>query len=160
MEPVLTDERELSSVAQALLTAVSQLASDAGQRVYAVMDGAHYDDLPRLLKQIDVSHRPLYRHAGGDYSVILGGPWLINPYQAAVPQQRADPFPEIDETDVSDEVLAQRSAALSEQMLSSLNAGDPTGGGMLPIDDEDPSLVLRRLRKLVQLADGTAFAQV
>ncbi|NTJ44616.1 DUF4123 domain-containing protein [Agrobacterium larrymoorei] len=154
MRTVASDERELSSVAQALLSTVSELVSDADKRVYAVMDGAQFNDLPSLLKHINVSHRPLYRHAGGDYSVILGGPWLIDPYQPAMPRQDGEPLFDHDGADMSDEELAQRSAALSERMVSSLNGGDLTGGGMLPVNEADPSTVISRLRNLVQLNDG------
>ena len=154
MQSVASDDRDLSSVAQALLSTVSELVSDPGKRVYAVMDGAQFDDLPRLLKQLDVFHRPLYRHAGGDYSVVLGGPWLIDPHQATVSQLEAVSIQDMDDADVSEEVLAQRSAALSEQMVSSLSAGDLTGGGMLPFNDEDPLRVISQLRRLVQLSDG------
>jgi len=83
MVPDAIDERQLSSVAQALLKSVSELASDPDKRLYAVMDGSQFKDLPRLLKQADISHRPLYRYAGGDYTVIVGGPWLVDPYQTA-----------------------------------------------------------------------------
>ena len=154
MQSAATDEHELSSVGQALLSAVTELISDAGKRVYAVMDGSQFNDLPSLLKQINVSHRPLYRHTGSDYSIILGGPWLINPYQAAVPKRGPEPFSDENDSEMSNEELAQRSAALSEQMVSSLNDGDPTGGGMLPVNESEPSLANARLRKLVQLSDG------
>ncbi len=154
MVPDAIDERQLSSVAQALLKSVSELVSDPDKRVYAVMDGSQYSDLPRLLKQADISHRPLYRYAGGDYAVIVGGPWLVNPYQAALSQSNDTSSSDAAEDDISNEELESRSAALSAQMVSSLEAGDPTGGGMLPVPDVDPTLVIQRLQKIVELSDG------
>lgn len=160
MTPGAIDETQLSSVAQALLKSVADLASDPGQRVYAVMDGAQFDDLPRLLKAANVAHRPLYRYAGGDYAVILGGPWLIDPYQAAAPATADHTFADEDATDdISDEQLEARSAALSAHMVSSLDAGDPTGGGMLQAQgSDDPASVIERLRQIVKLSDGKPAA--
>ncbi len=155
MVPDAIDERQLSSVAQALLKSVSELASDSDKRVYAVMDGSQFNDLPRLLKQADISHRPLYRYAGGDYAVIVGGPWLVDPYQAALPHSMRDRSAEnAGEDDVSEEELEARSMVLSAQMVGSLNAGDPTGGGVLPEQESNPALVTERLQKIIALADA------
>jgi hypothetical protein len=154
MDPDAIDERQLSSVAQALLKSISELASDPDKRVYAVMDGSQFNDLPRLLKLADVSHRPLYRYAGGDYAVIVGGPWLVNPYQAALSHSNDTSSNDSAEGDVSEEELESRSASLSAQMVSSLEAGDPTGGGMLPGHAVDPALVIKRLQKIIELSDG------
>ncbi|UHS59561.1 hypothetical protein [Agrobacterium vaccinii] len=154
MIPDAIDERQLSSVAQAMLKSVSELVSDPDKRVYAVMDGSQFNDLPRLLKQADISHRPLYRYAGGDYAVIVGGPWLVNPYQAALSHSNDTSSDDAAEDDLSDEEIEARSSALSAQMVSSLKAGDPTGGGMLPVQAVDHGLVIQRLQKVVELSDG------
>lgn len=154
MIPDAIEETQLSSVAQALLKSVSDLAVDPDKRVYAVMDGSQFNDLPRLLKEANVSHRPLYRYAGGDYAIILGGPWLIDPYQAALP--RSPDLTSSDEQiedDISDEQLEARSAVLSAQMVSSLEAGDPTGGGMLPAQKNGHAAV-ERLGQVIKLSDG------
>lgn len=159
MTPDAIDETQLSSVAQALLKSVSDLVSDPDKRVFAVMDGSQFDDLPKLLKAANVSHRPLYRYAGGDYAVILGGPWLINPYQPALPATTDQTLAEEGADDISDEQLEARSTALSAQMVASLQAGDPTGGGMLPAHvNDDPALVIGRLRQVVMLSDGKPAA--
>ncbi|WP_156462508.1 hypothetical protein [Rhizobium sp. Leaf262] len=102
-----TDESGLSSVAQALSKAISELSADKDKRVYAVMDGSQFDDLLRLLKQADVAHRRLYRYAGGDYSVILCGPWLVDPYQASVSSTSFEPIPDVNDDNASDDQLAQ-----------------------------------------------------
>lgn len=155
MTPDAIDETQLSSVAQALLKSVSDLVSDPDQRVYVVMDGSQFDDLPKLLKAANVSHRPLYRYASGDYALILGGPWLIDPYQPALPETSDQTLVVEGEDDISDEQLKAHSAALSANMVSALEAGDPTGGGMLPAQvGHDPGLVIKRLRQIVMLCDG------
>lgn len=147
-------ESGMSSVAQALSKAISELCEADDKRIYAVMDGSQFENLPRLLKNADVAHRPLYRYAGGDYSVILGGPWLIDPYHASVPPTSLEPMSDGDDGDVSDEVLAERSAALTEMMVEWLKSGDATGGGMLPGMVADPSVVVARLRAMIALSDG------
>ena len=155
MTPDAVDESQLSSVAQALLKSVSEIASDPDKRVYAVMDGSQFNDLPRLLKQADISHRPLYRSAGGDPTVIVGGPWLVDPYQTALPNWMGEtPSEDAGEDDVSEVELEARSKALSAQMVAALEAGDPTGGGMLPGQESDPALLFERLRKVIALSDG------
>ncbi|KQZ95188.1 hypothetical protein ASD74_14540 [Rhizobium sp. Root564] len=148
-----SDEIRQETASQALLKAVCELAVNAQKRVYAVMDGSQYSDLPQLLKEANIAYRPLYRYAGGDYDVVLGGPWLIDPYQSATP-----PFigtsPTTDEDDLSEEVLAARSAVLSAEMVSSLQAGDPTGGGLLPAPDADVARVEERLQKIMSISES------
>ncbi|MCI9868205.1 hypothetical protein RHIZ_19770 [Rhizobium skierniewicense] len=123
------------------------------------MDGSQFDDLPKLLKAANVSHRPLYRYAGGDYAVIVGGPWLIDPYQAALPKTIDQTLVDEGADDISDEELEAHSAALSANMVSALEAGDATGGGMLPAQfSHDPGLVIERLRQIVMLCDGKPAA--
>jgi len=148
-----SDERRQETASEALLKAVCELAANAQKRVYAVMDGSRYDDLPKLLKGANVAHRPLYRYAGGDYDVVLGGPWLIDPYQSATPTFTAT-SPSTDEDDLSEEVLAARSAALSAEMVSSLQAGDPTGDGMLPAPDANVERVEERLQNIIVIGES------
>ncbi|MEP7456974.1 DUF4123 domain-containing protein [Phyllobacterium sp. SB3] len=45
-------------------------------RVYAVLEGALFNDLPTQLSVAGIAHRSLYR--GGDRNLIVGGPWLVN----------------------------------------------------------------------------------
>lgn len=159
MTPGAVDETQLSSVAQALLKSVSEIASDPDKRVYVVMDGSQFYDLPRLLKAVNVSHRPLYRYAGGDYAVIVGGPWLIDPYQSALPATTDLTLVIEGAGEISDEQLEAHSAALSARMVSALKAGDATGGGMLPGEERhDAGLIIERLRQIVALCDGKPAA--
>ncbi|MBD8688224.1 MULTISPECIES: hypothetical protein [unclassified Rhizobium] len=159
MTPDAIDETQLSSVAQALLKSVSELVSDPDHRVYVAMDGSQFDDLPKLLKAANVSHRPLYRYGGGDYTVIVGGPWLIDPYQAALPKTIDQTLVDEGADYISDEDLEAHSAALSANMVSALEAGDATGGGMLPAQfSHAPGLVIERLRQIVALCDGKPAA--
>ncbi|MFF2321974.1 hypothetical protein ACFVTJ_13050 [Agrobacterium sp. NPDC058088] len=155
MLPEPTDERQQDTASQALLKAVCELAANPEKRVYAVMDGSQYSDLPQLLKEANVAHRPLYRYASDDYDVILGGPWLVDPYQAAISCSAGAPSSTDEvEDDLSEEVLQTRSAALSAKMMLSLQEGDPTGGGMLPVPEGDKVKVEERLRKIVLLSQG------
>lgn len=155
MTPDAIDETQLSSVAQALLKSVSELGLDPDTRIYAIMDGSQFGDLPKLLKAANVSHRPLYRYAGGDYAIILGGPWLVNPYEPALPPTADGVSPDAEaQGELSDEQLEAQSAALSAQMVSSLEAGDPTGGGMLPGSPGNHDDVVERLHHVVTLCDG------
>lgn len=150
-----SDERRQDTTSQALLKAVCELAANPQKRVYAAMDGSQYSDLPQLLKEANVAHRPLYRYADGDYDVILGGPWLVDPYQAAISYSTGAPswVGEV-EDDLSEEVLHARSAALSAHMVTSLQGGDPTGGGMLPVPEGDKITVEERLRRIIVLSQG------
>ncbi|TDW37105.1 hypothetical protein EV128_101580 [Rhizobium azibense] len=148
----------LSSIGQKFLEIVEEIATHPERRIFAVMDGAQFDDLPARLKQAGVSHRPLYRYAGGDYAIILGGPWFIDPYLSLLgtPQSKA----EVDDDDVSGEELSAeeleaRSAALSAQMVDALNAGDPTAGGVLPdAGGLGNSLAIRNLHEVLKIGDG------
>jgi len=56
------------------------LIADPDTRVYAVMDGAFFQNIAAKLRDAGLARRSLYRY-GGDYSVVMGGPWLIDPYQ-------------------------------------------------------------------------------
>ncbi|WP_040856351.1 DUF4123 domain-containing protein [Phyllobacterium sp. YR531] len=47
-----------------------------GNCVYAVLEGALFDDLPAQLGAAGIAHRSLYR--GGDRSLVVGGPWLVD----------------------------------------------------------------------------------
>ncbi|EKM98001.1 DUF4123 domain-containing protein, partial [Acidocella sp. MX-AZ02] len=44
--------------------------------VFAVLDGAKYDDLPALLRQVDVAARALFLEYRGNAGVVRAGPHL------------------------------------------------------------------------------------
>ncbi len=152
--------KPLSTEGQALLTRLSALVSEPGRRIFAVMDGARFENLAALLHHADVSFRPLYRHTGDNFSVVQGGPWMVDFSGAAVAGDPADFAAEGDDIgDDTDEALQARANAFAASMRAALDAGDPTGGGMLAgdqtvqIDD-----IIARLRLIVELADGKSAA--
>lgn len=147
------DQAELSAMGQALLARLQEISQQADRRIFAVMDGARFDNLPAVLRAADVAHRPLYRHAGGDYAIVTGGPWLIDPSMpAALPlSESEDDDAEPDDADLSIEMLEARSATLSARMMAALADGDSTGGGVLAGNvHPDSDAVLLRLEKILR----------
>jgi hypothetical protein len=59
---------------------LKRIAADPAQRVYVLMDGARFDDLPGMLAAEGLSHRSLYRNVQ-DAELIRSGPWLVDPYR-------------------------------------------------------------------------------
>jgi Domain of unknown function (DUF4123) len=53
--------------------------SNSSKRVYALLDGAQFDDLPDALKKKGLAHRSLYKNVK-DLEIIRAGPWLVDPY--------------------------------------------------------------------------------
>ncbi|AUH65275.1 hypothetical protein CX676_14805 [Paracoccus zhejiangensis] len=130
-----------------LLVHLTQLVLAPDTRVFAVIDGAFQVDLPARCRAAGLSHRPLYRH-DGDPTIVLGGPWIINPYR--------DGFAMTDDTapdwttGAGDGNLTAE--ALASRMQAALEAGDPTGGGMLPVDDvTDRRAIIARLDAILRL---------
>lgn len=154
------DQTELSATGQALLARLREISQQPDRRLFVVMDGARFDNLPVLLRAADVAHRPLYRHAGGDYSIVTGGPWLVDPSRPAVSPlsgmaQGDDAEPE--DADLSEEALEARSARLSEQMMAALASGDSTGGGILAGDvPPEADNVISRLEKILRVSANKA----
>jgi hypothetical protein len=62
-----------------LLKTILQIVADPGRRVYAVLDGARFDDLPLDLAAQGIAHRSLYKNVQ-DIELVRAGPWLIDPY--------------------------------------------------------------------------------
>jgi hypothetical protein len=74
----------MEGMQQALWYEISQIASDPARRIYAVMDGAQFDNLPERLASCGLAHRSLYRNLQ-DVEVIKAGPWLVDPYSEPDP---------------------------------------------------------------------------
>ncbi len=103
---------------QALLGAASQIASDPARRIYAVMDGAQFDDLPDVLARAGLAHRSLYRNVQ-DIELVKAGPWLIDPYHLPDPVANVwGGMPSI--SDITPAIKADTEAALSETDAASL----------------------------------------
>ncbi|TDK32127.1 hypothetical protein E2F50_17440 [Rhizobium deserti] len=123
------------SVLRDLPFRLADILSDPVQRIFAVVDGAWFEDVTSLLRPRGLVHRPLYRQAGGDPAIVRGGPWLvdINCREIRSPVAEDDIAFSYQDTEApSDAALEAHAAELSARMLKSLQEGDMTGGGMLP----------------------------
>ncbi|MFD1747382.1 hypothetical protein ACFSE1_18070 [Rhizobium helianthi] len=157
MDAVATDKPNLSQPGQACLATLVELVHDPSRRVYAVIEGARLPNIAAKLSQIDVAHRPLYRAAPEHYDVVAGGPWLINPMLPARPTAVVSTPPPGEPDELSDEALRKQAALLSEQMVSALQAGDQTAGGMLPeAASPDPEQTMSRLKHLLAFCDDAS----
>jgi hypothetical protein len=66
---------------QALLLAeVLHITCEPAKRVFALADGARFDDLPGALAASGLYHRSLYLNVQ-DAELVRAGPWLIDPYR-------------------------------------------------------------------------------
>lgn len=132
---------------------LSKLACDPDLRIFAVMDGAFFQNVNANLRDAGLASRALYLHRG-DQAVVIGGPWLINPYQH---NTAVDPQPPA-WTAISEEERASGksdSEIYADRMQAALDAGDETGGGMLSVDDvENVSGTIARLEAILRIADG------
>jgi hypothetical protein len=71
-----------------MLSLLKRIAANPAQRVYALIDGARFDDLPAMLAAAGLSHRSLYRNVQ-DAELIRAGPWLVDPYRDLDPASNA-----------------------------------------------------------------------
>jgi hypothetical protein len=71
-----------------ILGLLKRIAADPAQRVYCLIDGARFDDLPGMLAAAGLSHRSLYRNVQ-DAELIRAGPWLVDPYRDLDPALNA-----------------------------------------------------------------------
>jgi Domain of unknown function (DUF4123) len=127
---------------QSLLDAVLQVASDPARRIYAVMDGAQFDNLPAELASFDLAHRSLYRNVQ-DIELVKAGPWLIDPYHQPDPMANVWgglPFA----GDITPAVAVDAEDALSERDMASLD--ESAFHGMS--STTDPAV---QLEKVIQL---------
>ncbi|MCO6391657.1 hypothetical protein GTW25_11505 [Aliihoeflea aestuarii] len=152
-----TKDDPLAKSDRALLVHLSKLASDPGNRIFAVMDGAFFNDIGSELRDAGITRRPLYRY-GGNYSVVVGGPWLVNPYRdnSAGNPDRAVNSPAWMVINEEERASGKSDAEIyAERMNASLEVGDPTGGGMVPTDDMDNiDAVVSRFETLLLLSSG------
>jgi Domain of unknown function (DUF4123) len=116
------------SMTNAIMDALSKIAADPGKRVFALMDGARFDDLPGLLSAAGLSHRSLYRNVQ-DAELVRAGPWLIDPYRSPDPAVNAwgGLPPAGSDAMVSEHALAADTAAALREI-----SGRADGGAELP----------------------------
>jgi hypothetical protein len=60
---------------------ICKAAAEPNRQVYAVLDGALFDDVSALLAVRRVAHRSLFIKSI-DYETVRAGPWLADPYSA------------------------------------------------------------------------------
>jgi hypothetical protein len=135
----MTDEQ------QALLTVISPIASDPSRRIYAVMDGARFDNLPAELANLGLAHRSLFRNVQ-DIELVKAGPWLIDPYHQ--PDAMTNVWGGVPSAgDITPAVEADAREALSDK--------EAAGPAVLYLHDEaktaDPVF---QLEKVVQFTGG------
>jgi hypothetical protein len=127
-----------------------RIAIDPSCKVYAIVDGALFDDLPLALTEAGIAHRSLYRNVQ-DVELIRAGPWLIDPYH----------LPDLDvnvwggmpaDAAAGGPVAADTEAAMSEPSGSGAtgNASFHQGGG--------PAGPQAQLERLAAIAGDTRAA--
>jgi hypothetical protein len=137
----------------AMIDALRRIAVDPGQRIYALMDGARFDDLPGLLDSAGLSHRSLYRNVQ-DAELVRAGPWLIDPYRRPDPAVNAWgglPPAGSDALVSENAVAADTDAALSE-------SGADRDEGPLPADVSDSSDPQAQQSLVAELSGGLPAA--
>lgn len=129
---------------------LAELARIPEARIYAVMDGAFYSNVKMLCHDAGLDCRALYRD-NGNTAVMLGGPWIVNPYRDWIdPGKRPAP-----EWAADWESGALTEDELAERMNAAAEAGDPSGGGLLPADDAgNAPATIARLDKILSIVDG------
>ncbi|RNF33565.1 hypothetical protein [Paracoccus methylarcula] len=132
-----------------LLIQLTQLAQEPDSRVYAVMDGAVIDGLKMKCREADLECRALYRH-DGDPAVVLGGPWIVNPYRDWIGGEKFTPPAWATEWESGALTLDD----LNVRMNAAIAAGDPSGGGITPFDDvRNAPATISRLDRILSIAD-------
>lgn len=146
----LGPSRTLEDARRALATEIKELLVDASCRVFALVDGAQFEDLPAQLEDAGLAYRSLY-FSRVPRNRMLAGPWLVDFYRAPLDDDylldRGDDagertFAGEERTTITDasrnpddlsmEGLQSRADQLAEQMRAALDLGDTTGGGVLP----------------------------
>lgn len=67
-----------------LLREILPYAEDPAWRIYPVLDGAQFDDLPRDLAKVGIACRSLFKNVQ-DIELVKAGPWLVDPYHRPDP---------------------------------------------------------------------------
>jgi hypothetical protein len=113
---------------------LKRIAADPAQRVYVLMDGARFDDLPGMLAAAGLSHRSLYRNVQ-DAELIRAGPWLVDPYRDLDPAFNAwGGMPE-------DTVAADTDAAMREAWPGEDEQSDVSADSGNPLQEKQLDLI-------------------
>jgi hypothetical protein len=103
-----------------MLGFLSRIVGDSAKRVYVLMDGARFDDLPGMLAAGGLYHRSLYRNVQ-DAELVRAGPWLVDPYRDCDPTLNVWgglPPPGDNGAEAQDAVAGDIEAALKESVSS------------------------------------------
>ena len=142
---------------------LARLAADPARRLYAVLDGAQFDDLPAELRGRELAHRSLYVDVA-DHELVLAGPWLVDLHHLPAPE--AEPRAELarpiqSENEPDDDALHAQADVLAKALREAVEAGDHSGGGMLvqpgPAPSADPATQLDKVLALVGDAPAAVF---
>jgi hypothetical protein len=106
---------------EALAEILREIAADPTQRVYAIIDGARFDDLPRKLRNAGLRRLSLYPKVA-DRSLVMTGHWMVDPYHALEEEAETDDAPE--DGDLSDEALEALAARYAQEMKDKVDAED------------------------------------
>jgi Domain of unknown function (DUF4123) len=129
---------ELTGPQAELLQGLGKILADPRRRVYAVMDGALFDDLPLDLTNSGIAHRSLYKNVQ-DIELVRAGPWLVDPYHGldrslnlwgGLPTEQTGVSPIADDTN----------AAMNAHALDTGPASFHASGGRV-----DPAVQLERI---------------
>jgi hypothetical protein len=130
-----------------LLNDVLRIARNPARRVFALADGARFDDLPGALAASGLYHRSLYLNVQ-DAELVRAGPWLIDPYCQPDPALNAwGGLPPKSDVEGDAAIAADTEAAVQERQ-----AGAPS---FTDVQAADPD---RQLETLIQLTGDTPAA--
>jgi hypothetical protein len=130
-----------------ILEALRRIAADPQKRVYALMDGARFDDLPGMLAAAGLSHRSLYRSVQ-DAELVRAGPWLTDPYRHPEPTLNVWGGLPAD-SNGEDAIAADTRAALLEPQPGARSSSDSALRGVEPI---------KQLEAIIELTGNTPAA--
>jgi hypothetical protein len=120
------------------------LVSDPLRKLFAVVDGAAFDDLPSALAEAGIAHRSLYRSIQ-DVELIRSGPWLIDPYSVPDPSANVwGGFPSSTAADAPIEADTHLALLHQDKKANTLSQPFHAKGEMA-----DPSVQIARLGELI-----------
>ncbi|MEO9338554.1 hypothetical protein ABFT80_14015 [Mesorhizobium sp. SB112] len=142
-----------AAATEALAEILREIAADPAQRVYAIIDGAHFENLPRKLRNAGLRHLSLYPKVA-DRSLVMTGHWLVDPYHALPEETETDDGPEDDV--LSDEALEALAAYYAQEMKDKTDAGDEALVAS-PASTADATAQMEALLAIVSSTPGAVF---
>jgi hypothetical protein len=123
----VSDLRNEEGATGRVLFRLAALGADPSVRLYAILDGALFPDLPGTLRKARLWAAPLVRESA-DADLVSAGPWIVDPNVEGIDVIDGDG----EAADLSDETLARHAGALAQKAKAALDAGeeslfDPAG---------------------------------